>query len=997
MFLASEANLDRSTPPVDRTAALPRPSLTYRIVWLAGALLVGTAYFWVIGLANPAGRFAWNSDLDGFYHLPGHPTVAGSRAIDGYYDLLGRAFAEGELRLPIEPAPELLRYPDPFSDPSSWPWRMMDLALYHGHYYLYHGPTPALLLFTPWRLATGRDFPENFAAFLLAFGAYLFLAALFRRVFLRGSLRVPPSIYALMLLALGLGQGVPFLLNRTKVYEVAIASGWFCLSAGFYLLFHGVTAPRRNLAVILLSGISFGLAIGSRPHLGLAALCALGMLLAARRLPACSRIGRRDILAFAAPVFVCGLAIAAYNFARFDNPFEFGTRYLLGDSSYQHVRPALKNFLPGLYYLLICPPKFEMVFPFVRLAFRGSFHFLTSSFLAPWRPGRYFLEPTAGVLTLSPIVLLAPLAILKRKWRSSDPIIHALLGAMTIAATGIILFTATLPMSSQRFEVDFLPFLVFVGCVAAAQIWAGQRNPRNRLALTGVLAVALSYATLANLGLAVQGQYDQFVQMNPQEYVRLARWFSPVAKYMPLFNPGLHIEADFDPRAHCPNSSEPLVSTGEFGSRYMLSAECSEDGHLRLISQSSVQDSDVRSAELPASGIARLELTYTPADNMMTIRWNRATVIEQRLRFLVTAPSQVYFGWDPSVGDRSRFTGRIFASRARVDEAGEADPAPGGFRNPLLPAGPDPWVIFHGGFYYYMNTTARNLTIWKTRDLTRLASAEKKVVWRPPLAGPYSHDIWAPELHFLSGKWYIYFAADDGRNATHRIWVIENASPDPLSGSWVLKGKVSDPSDRWASDPTVFEIRGELWMAWSGWPGDGDGEQDIYLARLRNPWSVSAKRALVSSPQYEWERGEPNPNAPELLVNDSPEALIHNGRVFLTYSAGACWEENSKLGILRARADADLMNSSSWFKSSLPAFASAPEAGIFGVGLDGFFKSPDGQEDWMIYHARSQPGEGCGDRRSPRIQSFAWQPDGTPEFGVPISVGTAISKPAGLK
>src|SRR5947207_9270336 len=82
------------------------------------------------------------------------------------------------------------------------------------------------------------------------------------------------------------------------------------------------------------------------------------------------------------------------------------------------------------------------------------------------------------------------------------------------------------------------------------------------------------------------------------------------------------------------------------------------------------------------------------------------------------------------------------------------------FTNPLLPTGPDPWVEYKDGWYYYMNTTAKNLTVWKTRNVVDLKSAQKKIVRTLPATGPYSHDIWAPEIHFLRGKWYIYFAAD---------------------------------------------------------------------------------------------------------------------------------------------------------------------------------------------------------------------------------------------
>ncbi len=110
------------------------------------------------------------------------------------------------------------------------------------------------------------------------------------------------------------------------------------------------------------------------------------------------------------------------------------------------------------------------------------------------------------------------------------------------------------------------------------------------------------------------------------------------------------------------------------------------------------------------------------------------------------------------------------------------------FTNPLLPSGADPWVVRDAGFYYYMDTTVDNLTIWKTRDITDLAHAEKKIVWTPPPGTPYSKEIWAPELHRLGGKWYIYFGADDGINLHHRLWVLENSSPDPLSGNMADQG-----------------------------------------------------------------------------------------------------------------------------------------------------------------------------------------------------------------
>ena len=162
------------------------------------------------------------------------------------------------------------------------------------------------------------------------------------------------------------------------------------------------------------------------------------------------------------------------------------------------------------------------------------------------------------------------------------------------------------------------------------------------------------------------------------------------------------------------------------------------------------------------------------------------------------------------------------------------------FHNPLLPSGPDPWVIADHGFYYYMNSTGQNLTVWKTRDITDLVHAEKKIVWTPPASGPYSHEIWAPEIHRFDNKWYIYFSADAGQNESHRIFVIENATADPLTGEWTFKGQLD--TVKWAIDATVFEDRGQKYILWSGWQGDSDGEQRIYIARLRNPWTIDSER-----------------------------------------------------------------------------------------------------------------------------------------------------------
>ncbi len=321
------------------------------------------------------------------------------------------------------------------------------------------------------------------------------------------------------------------------------------------------------------------------------------------------------------------------------------------------------------------------------------------------------------------------------------------------------------------------------------------------------------------------------------------------------------------------------------------------------------------------------------------------------------------------------------------------------FKNPLLPAGADPWSFYKDGYYYYMHTTTRDLNIWKVKDLSELPTAQKVTVWTPPTTGPYSKEIWAPELHFLKGKWYIYFAADDGRNRNHRLYVLENTAADPTQGTWTMKGELKTPENKWAIDGSVFEHKGQLYLTWSGWEGDENGRQDIYLCKMSNPWTCVGPRVRISDPQFEWEQHgslyRPGPDdKPIVLVNEGPQFLKSpNGRINIIFSASGCWTDYYALGMIYAAPDADLMNPSSWKKHPTPVFWANNVKGTHAAGHNSFFKSPDGSQNWILYHANSEAGQGCGKERSPRMQPFTFSANGTPVFGSPLPTSVELSIP----
>jgi GH43 family beta-xylosidase len=304
-------------------------------------------------------------------------------------------------------------------------------------------------------------------------------------------------------------------------------------------------------------------------------------------------------------------------------------------------------------------------------------------------------------------------------------------------------------------------------------------------------------------------------------------------------------------------------------------------------------------------------------------------------------------------------------------------------KNPVVARGQDPWVIRWETNYFLCESRSDGVWVNRSARLEEIGVNHWSRVWHAPANTPYSHEIWAPELHFLQGKWYIYVAADDGTNAHHRMYVLEGTSDDPQA-PFTFKGKIAAPTDYWAIDGTVLEMPdGKIYFIWAGWPGTKDGVQNLYIAPMSNPWTISGERSCISQPDQVWEdRDFPH-------IEEGPETLWHNGRLFIIYSASAFWNDDYCLGEL-AWTGGDVMNPKSWIKNPQPVFKHTED--VFGPGHCSFVKSPDGKEDWIVYHAHIARGKR---QRDVRIQPFTWNPDGTPNFGKPISPAVVLPPPSG--
>lgn len=375
----------------------------------------------------------------------------------------------------------------------------------------------------------------------------------------------------------------------------------------------------------------------------------------------------------------------------------------------------------------------------------------------------------------------------------------------------------------------------------------------------------------------------------------------------------------------------------------------------------------------------------------MKINWlSRVTI--------VLATLIAYIPFTLSAADSPDVGARVDNVR-NPDQVREAAASPGPlpahqFVNPIA-EGADPWVVRDPNedrYLWCQSEGNRAIAIHAGERLTSLG--EKHIVWTAPDEGPFSREVWAPELHYLDGKWHIYFAASDGKNANHLAYALVSKTADPL-GDYDLRGPF-ETGDRagqpiWAIDMTVLEHDGKRYAIWSGWDEPGSDRQFLYAAAMKSPTEIIPPRVRIcSNDDFPWEFTLDAGNGRGL--NEAPQVLKTDRRVFVTFSCGASWKPTYKLGLLEL-TDSNPLDPKAWVKHDRPVFTSTEQT--FGVGHSCFAPSPDGSQLWHVFHAKRDRNDGW--RRSIFVQPMDIGENGFPRFFRPVAPNVPLNRPSGEK
>jgi hypothetical protein len=450
-----------------------------------------------------------------------------------FLDDLANGFRSWHLHMATEPPPALLAKANPF-DPAWKPLWYWDASLYGGHYYLYWGPVPALLLAgwkTLFRVRTqiGDQYVVFALASLQALAGMLLIDRIQRRLFPT----LPAFFVVLAIAVFAFANPTLYNLARAGVYEAAIVGGHAFLIAGLLFAFDAVSAVGLQRARLALAGLCWALALGCRASIapGVALLVAATCWMIA---PYPTQRWRLRAHAFAwlgTPIAIGLVLLLTYNRLRFDDWFDFGRHYQLSwirfDSSLSFV-PA------NVWSYALRPVAVSCTFPYLSGVTDMGARALPG-WLSP-AAGYIVYEPVVGCLLALPWAWLAPVtavAGVRRLWamgrgRAAADVqaigVTWVAAATTAAAVGSFLVPLSLFWATMRFLGDAAPALTLAGTLGW---WLCHERFRERPAPRRLIASAAVVLALATVGvgaaLGFEGQYRHFRQHNPALLDRLEK------------------------------------------------------------------------------------------------------------------------------------------------------------------------------------------------------------------------------------------------------------------------------------------------------------------------------------------------------------------------------------------------------------------------------------------------------------------------------------------
>lgn len=447
----------------------------------------------------------------------------------GYYGYQADGFLNGHTYLSVLPSNELLSLSDPYEPSLNEAYRLHDASLYNGKYYLYWGPFPAIM-----RLLFINVLPEQFFVLLYVYWSTLISCLIIKIVKDKCFQNLSNHYLYLLYIFLSFNGSALYNLVAKGIYFEAInaAQAFFLTGLLFFICFFLI---QKKLQFIAGSSLFLAAACTSRFSYFLPSVTILTILFIERFYSIFSKksIGNNIITAvfsnktrrsialtlFSFFPFIFGLlGLLMFNFFRFGNMLEFGSRYQLAginlhDPAIYHRLLNVHNIPNNLKNYIFEIPTFKKQIPFLISQgpqYSGIERFVISFFI------------------ISPISLFSVFT-----WSNKSIVLN--LKNLLILLSGLILVSVSIfsSWSATRYIFDFIYIVSLTGSISVLALLYTYKGK----IVTFTIDIGLLLLLSLMLFVSISFSSLSIREYHPKEYIEFNHLIYTITRYPYIVDP----------------------------------------------------------------------------------------------------------------------------------------------------------------------------------------------------------------------------------------------------------------------------------------------------------------------------------------------------------------------------------------------------------------------------------------------------------------------------
>ena len=390
-----------------------------------------------------------------------------------------------------------------------------DTAYYKGHFYIYFGILPAILIFLPYNLITGQYLKISVVVLTFSLLVLILLKEILLKLIVRYFKEIPfKNVFAYLVIICS-GTLVLYANGMSRIYELVIIAGLYFSLQGILFILKSLESEKNKHINIFWGSLFLALSVACRPTDLLISIIILPYLLYLfikyiKNIKENKINLLKLILAVAIPYITVGISLMYYNYIRFENVFDFGAKYQLTINNMMELGSRIFAIPTGIMANLFKVPNFVPYFPFIThsndyLSFYGS----------------YYIENLIGGLFMIAPICFFIFYIFKFNKKTENKELKIIVNSLLVVGITIAIISVAMAGSNQRYLIDYAWMLIYAGILIFASIYNLFKHDETKKILNKILAIITIYTFLLGISSGILTEKDSMRDNFPKEYYKV--------------------------------------------------------------------------------------------------------------------------------------------------------------------------------------------------------------------------------------------------------------------------------------------------------------------------------------------------------------------------------------------------------------------------------------------------------------------------------------------